>query len=1233
MSPIPGGKIDILVNPDFNGFEGNLRKGLGAAAGVAKTAAIGLGAAITAGTAIAAVGFKKVIDLGMQYQDNLNELQAVSGATAVQMSQISKVAVQLGNDMSLPATSAADAASAMLELTKGGLSVADSMTAAKGTLQLAAAASIDAGTAAEIQSKALNEFGLSADSAGHVADVLANTANAAAGSITDIGYALNYVGPVAKSFGISIDDTATALGLMANKGIQGEQAGTSLRGMLASLAQPSKQAAAALETLGIKAFDNKGKFVGLETVVGELAKAHGKLTQAQFEEAAAAAFGNEGLTVANALAESGTKAFDDMAQSVSKQGGAADVAGAKMKGLGGALQGLQSQAETAALGIYQAISPGLEALVRGAQGVVQDVGTAFINGLNTAVALGQLYGPSIAKAIQSKADALEKAVEDLLKPLVNPALGVANSTINAVIKAYQDLTDVLANAEKAAVPVAQGLGAVVSSANQVGGPVSAAASALGLAGDAAKTAGGFLVPIGQLVGGIAHVFADLPGPVQSAVFALVAFKIAQKALGDTSIPVVSQLRQFSGEMKVQQELALWYGRNLGTAGSAMAAFNTSTIPAVAAARSFRDQVVAIKDGAAAGGTSVSTLSATISALAERSPLVARMKESFEGAAKGAGTFGAAAGVAAAAGTGLKAAAGGLVSALGGPLGIAIAVAGIGLSLLASSQEAAAKKAQQHASAVDGLAAALRESNGAIDANVRSTQAQAIQQDDAFKSARDLGVSLSDLTSISLGQGKALDAVRTHLQGIIDANTTYTKNVAGGKGVVVGATQTTNDQAVAAKALLDALGPLAGQYGEATQRNKDLAAAIKNGTASMLDGTPEGQKLAAAVKTLGDNSSNADDRVRALKDAIDALSGGSINLQAAQASLNDVFRRLGDQFGANIDRTKGFGAALLNANGTINTTTQNGSDLFKGLQDITSGMADVAQKTYDSTHSLSDVQKVVVDSRQHFIDFATAAGLSADAAAKLADDAGLVPDKVTIAMETPGMSDAQRELEILKGKVDAVPPGKSVTITTLSAEAEAALVTFGAHVTHLPDGQVTVSASTAQAQAAVDGFIRANDGRRVTITVVGQSTQITVGSSTRAVTNGAIGGIVHAYAAGGIRLNPMKGGIAQIVAPDTWRVIGDRVRDDEAYIPINQSLRSQALLNETASRMGYALMRRYAGGGVAASGGSTTATPAPGRAQLTGNLYLDNGTFLGVVRGEIDAADSRTGTAIAQRSRI
>ena len=88
----------------------------------------------------------------------------------------------------MSASTPGDAAAAMVELAKGGLSLDEAMTAARGTLQLAAAAQVDAAQAAEIQATALNQFGLEAAEAGHVADVLANTANTAAGSIIDVGY-------------------------------------------------------------------------------------------------------------------------------------------------------------------------------------------------------------------------------------------------------------------------------------------------------------------------------------------------------------------------------------------------------------------------------------------------------------------------------------------------------------------------------------------------------------------------------------------------------------------------------------------------------------------------------------------------------------------------------------------------------------------------------------------------------------------------------------------------------------------------------------------------------------------------------------------------------------------------------------------------------------------------------------------------------------------------------------
>ena len=133
-----GGRIEVEVVPDTRGFGGRLQSELQATSGIASAAGRAIGLALVAGTALAAVGLKQAISLTIDYQDSLNTLQAVTGATADQMARAGATAKALGADMSLPATSAVDAAEAMTELAKGGLSVDQAMTAAKGTLQLAA---------------------------------------------------------------------------------------------------------------------------------------------------------------------------------------------------------------------------------------------------------------------------------------------------------------------------------------------------------------------------------------------------------------------------------------------------------------------------------------------------------------------------------------------------------------------------------------------------------------------------------------------------------------------------------------------------------------------------------------------------------------------------------------------------------------------------------------------------------------------------------------------------------------------------------------------------------------------------------------------------------------------------------------------------------------------------------------------------------------------------------------
>lgn len=1200
-----GGRIEIEVAPDLSGFGSKLTAGLKGQNNLAGNLGRGLGLAVAGGAAIAAVGLKQVIELGNEYTANLNELQAVTRATGTEMAQVGELAKELGSDLSLPGTSAADAAAAMKELAKGGLDLDEAMTAAKGTLQLAAAAQIDAARAAEIQSDALNQFGLSAESAAHVSDVLANTANAASGEITDIANALKYVGPVAKAVGVDIDGVATAIGLIATQGIRGEQAGTSLRGMIASLAAPSKPAAAAMQELGIQAFTAEGKFVGLRAVTEQLTAAKARMTEAEFTAAAATAFGNEGMTVASALASTGAKAYDDMAVAVGRAGGAADVAAAKMQGLGGALEGFRSQAETSGIEIYEAIDGPLEAMVRAATGWLDQLDDVMVRGIETAIATAEVYGPRIADALESRGQAILRAGENVLKPLAEGAVAPLNEAVNTGIGLWDNFTGVLDNAQQAASPLAAAVGDLADQSAEGGGAVNALASGIGLAGDALERVSDLLKPVGQLLGLVVEGFTSLPGPVQTAVAALVAFRIARSALGDTQ--AFSSVRQFSDEMRVQRALADANGQSVSRLGSIMAAYRTSTVPAVETTRAFTDQTAALRAGAAAVGQPISAMSAAIGTVVERSSALSAIRDSFQSAAAGAERFGAAAGVAAAGGTSLRLAAGGLVSALGGPMGIAIAAAGIGLSLLGSRQAKAAEDARRHAGAVDALSAALRESNGRITEQVRLSVAQRFLGDDfkeAANAAKQFDVAIGDVTNAALKQGTALEDIRTKLHGIIEANRVVSEgDLMGGAGT---ATEL-NATGEAAQRLLDSVNSLAGETEKAVDKNSQLSTAIRSGRASMLDATDSGRSLSAAMGVLADETASADDRARALRDALDALSGGSVNLEAANARLNEQLARLDEAFGANVDKAQGWGAALINADGSINTVTANGRRLFEGLQDIVTGTAEVAQMTYDmaiaqgetAPAAMAKASAAAQSARDAFIGQRVEMGLTEEQAVALADKYGLIPDRVVTAIQTPFMTETQRELAVLKSLVDNVPDGKSITVRSLSDEAKAKLIDLGYTVNTTPNN-VTITANSDQARRSLDAFLAQPATKVVTLIYEGS----TPGMGPRAVNHD--GNYLKAYATGGFnRLTPMAAGVASIVPPNTWRVVGDRMVDDEAYIPINRSWRSQQILARTASEMGYDLIRRFATGGIAQSTPSApTAFPSLDGLAITGRLVMD-----------------------------
>lgn len=348
-------------NLGSRGFDSMARGATTALKALGRLARYGL----TAVTVAAGAALYEIAKLGASYEQSLNTFQSVSRASGAEMDKVRKKAKALGADMRLPAASAADAADALTELAKGGLSVKESIDASLGTMQLSAAANISAADAANIQVAALNQYGLAAGKAGKVADYLAATANATAASLPDVATALSYVGPVADATGISLGETTTAIGLLAKGGIVSEKAGTSLRGMLSSLAHPSSMAAKGLRQLGIDAYDAQGNFKGMRYVTDALAQAQGNLTTQQFNSASVMAFGRESLAGVATLAKAGADGYDSMAKATGRSGAAQQVAEARTKGLSGAFEGLKSQLETAAISAYELVKGPLEDLTRG----------------------------------------------------------------------------------------------------------------------------------------------------------------------------------------------------------------------------------------------------------------------------------------------------------------------------------------------------------------------------------------------------------------------------------------------------------------------------------------------------------------------------------------------------------------------------------------------------------------------------------------------------------------------------------------------------------------------------------------------------------------------------------------------------------------------------------------------------------------------------------------------------
>lgn len=203
-----------------------------------------------------------------QFEQSMARVAAVSGATADEMRRLTKQARDLG---AATRFSASEAAQAQSFLSMAGFKPNETIAAMPSTLNLAAAAMLDMGTAADITSNILTGFGMKTEELAHVNDVLVKGFTSSNTDLRQLGEAMKYVAPVAKGAGQSIEDITASIGALGNAGIQGSMAGTVLRGAISKLLNPNREATKTLKELGVSTLDSQGKMRPLVDILGELA--------------------------------------------------------------------------------------------------------------------------------------------------------------------------------------------------------------------------------------------------------------------------------------------------------------------------------------------------------------------------------------------------------------------------------------------------------------------------------------------------------------------------------------------------------------------------------------------------------------------------------------------------------------------------------------------------------------------------------------------------------------------------------------------------------------------------------------------------------------------------------------------------------------------------------------------------------------------------------------------------
>lgn len=319
-------------------------------------AMFGIGAAIPIGLSIRRF---------MEFDDQMRIVRAVTEGTESEFRSLTERAMELG---AVSGFTAVQVASLMAELGRAGFARSEIDAATTSILNLARAASEDVTLVSTIVGETLRQFGLAADQATRVADTLTVAANSSITTVESLGEALQYVGPVAAQFNLSLEDTLAILAALGNIGIQGSNAGTALRRLLILTGTQAEQLQ---QLFGVGAIDAAGNARHVADILADIDQSLEGLGTAERQRRLFDLFGFLGITGASGIGANISN-VRELQAAIGNAGGAAAAAAAQMDaGVGGTWRRMLGAVEALALAIGDALE---EAVIL--------IGNAFRHTLN-----------------------------------------------------------------------------------------------------------------------------------------------------------------------------------------------------------------------------------------------------------------------------------------------------------------------------------------------------------------------------------------------------------------------------------------------------------------------------------------------------------------------------------------------------------------------------------------------------------------------------------------------------------------------------------------------------------------------------------------------------------------------------------------------------------------------------------------------------------------------------------